>query len=53
MTRPRLAWLALGILAAILLWSIWAIIIDEKCSRNLSELDPTWEEMTSVPRPAR
>ena len=45
---PRLR-TAIGIVVLILLLCLWAVVIDEKCSRNLDYNDILWEDL--VPRP--
>ena len=37
MTIPRRLRLALQIALLVVLWGIWAVIIDERCSRNVSD----------------
>lgn len=41
--------LASGVIGAIvflILLAIWAVIVDERCSKNASETDITWEEVS-------
>ena len=50
MTARRLLRAVFGLIILALLICVWAIIIDEKCSRHLDYNDITWEEINEVKR---
>lgn len=41
---------AIGIVVLLALLCLWALVIDYRCSKNLSGLDPTNEEMGEAGR---
>jgi 4-amino-4-deoxy-L-arabinose transferase-like glycosyltransferase len=48
MTPRAIARAVAGLIVLALLICVWALIIDERGSRQISDLDPTYEEMLAV-----
>ena len=44
------AQLVAGVVIPLALCAVWMLIVDERCSRAVSELDPTNEEMLEALR---